>query len=68
MIIMSRNRIKEEAIELIKKLPENSTWEDIMFHLNVKQQIEKGLEDIKQGRVYSHDEIKEISGQWILIL
>jgi len=60
--------IKDEVISLIKKLPEDITLEEIMYHLYVKQQIIEGLQDIEQGNVYSLKEIKEISKQWILNL
>jgi len=60
--------IKDEVISLIKKLPDNTTLEEIMYHLYVKQQIMEGLQDIEQGKVYSLNEIKEISKQWILNL
>ena len=62
------NSIKNEVISLIKKLPEDTTLEEIIYHLYVKQQIMKGLEDIKQGKVYSLKEMKEMSKQWILNL
>ena len=62
------NNIKDEVISLIKKLPEDTTLEEIMYHLYVKQQIMEGLQDIEQGNVYSISEIKEMSKQWILNL
>jgi len=62
------NSIKDEVISLIKRLPEDITLEEIMYHLYVKQQIIEGLQDIEQGKVYSLKEIKEISKQWILNL
>jgi predicted transcriptional regulator len=62
------NSIKDEVISLIKKLPEDTTLEEIMYHLYVRQQIMEGLQDIEQGKVYSLKEIKEMSKQWILNL
>ena len=62
------NNIKDDVISLIKKLPEDTTLEEIMYHLYVKQQIMEGLQDIEQGKVYSLNEIKEMSRQWILNL
>lgn len=60
--------IKDEVISLIKRLPDDTTLEEIMYHLYVKQQIMEGLRDIAQGKVYSLNEIKEMSKQWILNL
>jgi len=53
------SNLKEEVIELIKKLPENATIDDIMYHLYVKKKIIAGIEDIEQGRVVPHDQVME---------
>ena len=57
--------IKEEVIALVKKLPENSTLEDIMEHLYVKQKILKGQKQLESGQFYTHDEAKEIMKKWL---
>ena len=51
---------KEEAMQLISRLPEEVTWEDIMYRLYVKRKIEEGIEAAEQGRVVSHDEVKKL--------
>ena len=48
---MSTVNIKEEAIRLIEKLPEDMTWEDLMHEIYVRQSIEAGLADSEAGRV-----------------
>jgi len=45
--------VKENAKILINSLPDNSTWDDIMYEIYMKQKIEKGLNDIKTGKVIS---------------
>ncbi|MFA6291526.1 MAG: hypothetical protein WC637_07075 [Victivallales bacterium] len=55
--------VKENAKILINSLPDNSTWDDIMYEIYVKQKIEKGLNDIKTGKVISHNEVKRILGK-----
>ena len=57
--------IKEEVIALVKKLPENSTLEDIMEHLYVKQKILKGQRQLETGQFYTHQEAKEIMKEWL---
>jgi hypothetical protein len=34
--------IKDEARRLVDQLPENSTWDDLMHEIYVRQSIEKG--------------------------
>lgn len=51
--------LKEEIIALIKKLPEDSTIDDIMYHLYVKKKILSGINDIEQGKVIPHAQAME---------
>ncbi len=53
------SNLKEEIIDLIKKLPENATIDDIMYHLYVKKKILAGIEDIEQGRIIPHEQVME---------
>ncbi len=63
---------KEQVRQLIEQLPDNATLNDIRYELNdslytlyVKQQIELGMEDSRQGRVRPHAEVKQrfLNGQ-----
>ncbi len=54
--------VKESAINIIKKLPDNCTVEDIQYELYFKLKVEKGLQDIKVKNILSEKEMdKEIS-------
>jgi predicted transcriptional regulator len=57
-------KAKAEALELIKKLPDDVTTGAIIEELFFKQQVEKGLQDVAEGRVLTHDELKEKIGRW----
>lgn len=46
---MTNHDIKEEAHKLIDRLPENSTWDDLMYQIYVRQTVETGLADSKAG-------------------
>jgi hypothetical protein len=41
-------------------MPENSTWDDVMYEIYVRQKIDKGFEDIKTGKLLSHDKVKQL--------
>ncbi len=43
--------IKEEVRQIIEKLPDDCSLEDIQYHLYVLQKIENGLRDVEEGRV-----------------
>lgn len=49
---------KEAARHLIDCLPDQATWEDIMYELYVKQKIEAGLKAVEEGRTIPHEEMK----------
>lgn len=52
--------VKEEARKLLDQLPEQATWDDIMYQLYVRKKIDTGLDAIKEGKVSSHDEAKKM--------
>ncbi len=55
---------KTEALELIRKLPDEVTTDAIMEELYFKRQVDKGLRDVAEGRILSHQELKERLAQW----
>jgi predicted transcriptional regulator len=58
---MSAN-VKEEAAKLVRDLPEQATWDDLMYEIYVRQKIEEGLKAADEGRVLSHEEVKRRFG------
>jgi predicted transcriptional regulator len=57
-------KAKTEALELTKKLPDDVTTGAIMEELFFKQQVEKGLQDVAEGRVLTQEELKERMSRW----
>jgi predicted transcriptional regulator len=55
---------KVQAIDLIRNLPEDSTYEDIIEELCFRARVEEGLCDERDGRLVSHEEFKRQSRQW----
>ena len=55
---MQTNNIKEQAYHLLEKLPENATWDDLMYEIYVRQAIEAGIEDSKAGRTTDVKEVR----------
>ena len=50
---------KQAAKDLIEHLPEQASWNDIMYELYVKQKIEAGLKAVAEGRTVPHEEVKQ---------
>jgi hypothetical protein len=53
------NGAKEEAKKLIDKLPDQATWDDIMYEFYVRKKIEIALKDAREGRLIPHEEVKK---------
>ncbi|MDH3473216.1 MAG: hypothetical protein OEM59_05955 [Rhodospirillales bacterium] len=50
--------VKEAARQIIENLPDQATWDDLMYELYVKQKIEEGLSDIEGSRTVPHEQVK----------
>ncbi|NCS20062.1 MAG: hypothetical protein GPJ15_08610 [Microcystis aeruginosa G11-06] len=55
---MEIKNIKQKARNLIDKLPDNSTWDDLMYEIYMRQAIEAGLGDSEAGKVISVAEVR----------
>lgn len=47
---MPASTVKDEARRLVDRLPDDATWEDIQYEVYVRQAIEAGLKDSREGR------------------
>ena len=50
--------VKQTAHLLIDQLPDGVSWEKLLYTLQIRQDIEAGLEDSKAGRVISTDSLR----------
>ena len=53
---------KQSVRELLDHLPDDSTIEDIQYHLYVIEKIRRGRDDIRDGRHLTHEQVKERLG------
>jgi predicted transcriptional regulator len=58
---------KDTVHELLDRLPDDCSLEDILYHLYVVQAVEKGLAHADAGRTISHEEVRErLYQKWVL--
>ena len=62
--MMNMETAKEQVQQLLQKLPEDASLEDIQYHIYVRQKIQQGLDDIEAGRVLSHAEVQQRLAKW----
>lgn len=57
---------KIEAENLIKKLPADSTFEDIQYHIYIAEKLKKARQQINKGNVVSQQEAEKRLDKWII--
>lgn len=56
---------KEEVRQLLDQLPDDTTLEDIQYHIYVRQKIDRGLEDVAAGRVLTENDFDTRMARWL---
>ena len=59
---MHTDNIKKAAHQLIDKLPDNVTWDEVIYEIELRREIEEGLADSNAGRTVSSDEVRKEFG------
>ncbi len=55
----------QEIKDLLEQLPDDTSLEDIQYHLYVRQKVARGLEDIRAGRTVSAEEAEQRLARWL---
>ena len=59
---MTELSAKQLALNAVQQLPEDATLEDAMERLFFLEKIERGLADVRAGRMVSHEEVRRRFG------
>ncbi len=55
---------KQEALNTINQLPENTDMDEIMYRLYVLDKIRKGQEAVEQGKTITSEKLKREIDSW----
>ena len=55
---MISKTVKEEALKILKGLPDQATWDDLMYTIYVRQAIEAGMRYSEAGKTLSVEEVR----------
>jgi predicted transcriptional regulator len=55
----------EEVQRLLQTLPEESSFEDIHYHIYVQQAIRRGRESASRGELIDQDEMEKRMARWL---
>lgn len=56
---------KHTVHEILDRLPDDATLEEIEYQIHVRRMIERGLNDVEQGRVVSSTDAERRMEEWI---
>lgn len=57
---------KQTVRDLLDRLPDDCSLEDVQYHLYVLQSIERGRADVDAGRTVSHEDVaRELRKKWL---
>ena len=57
--------VKSAVIEMIERLPEDSSLTDIMAELYFRSKVDEGLRQLDAGQGIEHDKVKERLKPWL---
>ena len=59
------NTAKSEVASMLENLPDDSSLEDIQYHLYVLEKVKRGVERAESEGTLSHNETKQRLGKWL---
>lgn len=59
---MSTTMTRDQAHKLVDKMPEDSSWDDLIHEIYVREVIERGLADSKAGRTKDVRDVRKKYG------
>lgn len=60
-------KVKETVRDLLDRLPDDCSLDDVLYHLYVLQKIERGLIDVEEGRTIPHEKVaEEMRRKWVI--
>lgn len=56
--------VKDQARELVDRMPADASWDDLMHQIYVRQAIESGMADSEADRTLNVREVRARFGLW----
>jgi len=57
--------VKDEVRKMLDQLPDDVSFEDIQYHIYVRQKLEQGLTEVQEGRIISQEELESRMARWL---
>ncbi|MBI3787292.1 MAG: hypothetical protein HY276_03455 [Ignavibacteriales bacterium] len=56
---------RKAGIRLLQQMEDDATSDDIIYEMYVLQKANKGLRELNEGKVVSHEEVKKQLHRWL---
>jgi predicted transcriptional regulator len=56
---------KEQVRQLLERIPDDASLEDIQYHIYVREKIERGHKDVEAGRLLTEEEFDKRMARWL---
>jgi hypothetical protein len=63
--LLVESTVKQAVIEMIERLPDDTSVEDIMAELYFRQKVDEGLRQLDADEGIEHDEARRKLGKWL---
>lgn len=57
--------VKQQIRELLDRLPDDVTYEDVQYHLYVRQKVERSLQAVDEQGTVDQDQVEREMQQWL---
>jgi len=59
------NNEKDQVIEMIRQLPDESTVDDTMEELYLRMQVDRGIKELDEGKGIPHQDVRDRLSRWL---
>ena len=59
---MATANVKQAAHQVIDRLPDDVSWDEVAYRMEIRASIERGLADVEAGRAIPQEEIEKHFG------
>ena len=57
---------KQEAKKIINRLPQNTSFEDIQYHIYIAEKLRNARQDIENNLTHTQKEVEKKLDKWII--
>lgn len=56
---------KNDVLKIVERLPDDASYEDIQYHIYVRQKVLRGLKALKRGDTMTQREVDQRLAKWL---